>query len=134
MRPRIVLADGCFDLLHYGHLLHLQAAKRMGDLLVVAVTKDEAVNKGAGRPVFKQHQRVAMLRALRCVDTTMIVSNSLEALKCLVPDVFVKGNEYEDKISKDERNFCDANSIKIIFTDELAFSSTELLSHESRRN
>ena len=65
---RIVQAHGCFDLLHLGHIRHLQAAKAAGDYLIVTVTPDEFVSKGPGRPVFPLEQRMEALRALACVD------------------------------------------------------------------
>ena len=54
---KVVLCRGCFDLLHIGHIRHLQAARRMGDVLVVTVTPDRPVNKGPGRPAFPEHLR-----------------------------------------------------------------------------
>src|SRR5262245_20549190 len=67
---RIVLANGCFDLLHVGHVRYLEAARREGDVLVVAVNTDESVrrNKGPGRPLVSEAERIEVLAALRCVD------------------------------------------------------------------
>src|SRR3990167_9824242 len=75
VRPRIVLCHGCFDPLHIGHVLHLEAAKRFGEILIVAITDDDYVNKGPRRPVFHVEHRRAMLEALRCVDATMVVKD-----------------------------------------------------------
>lgn len=129
---RTVLCNGCFDLLHIGHLLHFQAAARKGDCLVVSVTKDEFVNKGEGRPVFTQEQRCAMVGALKCVDSVVLVSSSLEALKLVRPQIFVKGREYAGKINNDDYQFCKAHGIEIAFTDEPCWSSTKLLQHYAR--
>src|SRR5262249_36014971 len=68
----IVLCHGCFDLMHIGHIKHLQAARRMGDVLVVTVTPDEHVAKGDGRPVFTGSLRAETLAALECVDYVAI--------------------------------------------------------------
>ena len=132
MRPRIVLANGVFDIFHYGHLLHLEAAKAMGEILIVSITKDESVNKGVGRPVFDVYQRQAIISSLRCVDATMIVSGSLQALQEVLPDIFVKGSEYEGNINEADQAFCDKNRIKILFTHEDTYSSTAILDNESR--
>ena len=105
----------------------------MGDRLVVAVTFDEFVNKGPGRPVFNEGKRMALLRELRCVDVVAGVRSSLEGLQIFMPDIFVKGSEYTDKILDEDRAFCEENGIEIRFTDEQTYSSTALLSHESRR-
>ena len=88
----VVLANGCFDPFHYGHVLHLRSASKLGDILVVAVTSDRSVNKGPGRPVFKEQERAEMVRPY--ADKVIIVDSSLEALKLINPDVFVKHAEY----------------------------------------
>lgn len=65
---KIVLCHGVFDLLHPGHILYFQAARKNGDVLVVTVTQDQYVNKGPGRPVFSQRLRMESIAALECVD------------------------------------------------------------------
>ncbi|VVO74056.1 Bifunctional protein HldE [Pseudomonas fluorescens] len=92
----VVLCHGCFDPLHHGHLLHLTEARQHGDLLIVTVTADRFVGKGAGRPVFSAQCRAEMLAALRIVDG-VAVSNSetaVYALETLMPHVYVKGIDY----------------------------------------
>src|SRR3990167_11073056 len=69
---KIVLCHGVFDLVHPGHIRHFQAAKALGDVLVVTVTADEYVNKGPGRPVFIQGLRAESIAALGCVDYVAI--------------------------------------------------------------
>jgi cytidyltransferase-like protein len=128
----IVLANGCFDPFHWGHLKHLQAASKMGDMLYVSVTADAFVNKGPGRPVFTDKQRAEVIRALECVHGVLIVENSLEALKNIMPDIFVKGKEYRGKISPQDLAFCKEHDIQIRFTDEPVYSSTALLNHERK--
>ena len=131
MKPKIVLANGVFDLLHYGHLLHLEAAKKLGDILIVSITQDDFVNKGPDRPIFTAYHRERVVKSLRCVDATMIVYSSLEALKLIRPDIFVKGNEYLGKILETDKIYCEENAIKIEYTYEQSYSSTELI-RESR--
>jgi len=122
-----VLALGCFDGLHIGHLAHLQAARALGDWLIVAVTEDAFVNKGLGRPVFQFEQRCRMLRALRCVDE--VVSHrgdSLITIQENTPQVYVKGKEYEGCLP--EQECIEHLGVKIIFLDtQPVYSSTQLL-------
>ena len=124
---KIVLANGCFDLFHWGHLAHLLAARKLGDELVVSVTIDEFVGKGEGRPVFKDWQRIEMIRALRVVDRALLVTDALDALHTVRPSVFVKGAEYRGKIEPQHQRYCDKHGIEIVFTDTPKWSSTELL-------
>ena len=128
-----VLANGCFDYLHYGHLRHLQAASKLGDFLIVSVTNDEFVNKGPGRPMFPSYQRASMLRALRCVDEVILVDGLLEALERTKPDILVKGKEYEGKMEFVHTYFCRMNDIKIVFTDEPVYSSTKIINELGSR-
>ena len=103
-----VLANGVWDGLHYGHLLHLRAARDMGDRLVVSVTCDESVRRERGkeRPMFNEQQRMAMLQELRCVDSVILVKNRLEAVRSVRPDIFVKGPDYADSIDSDVELIC----------------------------
>ena len=89
----VVLANGVFDMLHVGHLWHLQAAKAMGDILWVSVTDDLHVMKGPGRPIYPQEHRIALLKGLRCVDKVIAVSGLIEALDFVKPSILVKGTD-----------------------------------------
>jgi D-beta-D-heptose 7-phosphate kinase/D-beta-D-heptose 1-phosphate adenosyltransferase len=97
---KIVFANGCFDLLHAGHVHLLEQAKLAGDYLLVGVNDDQSVKalKGDGRPVVSAVNRVRMLSALECVDAVVVFSqHELEPLvEAIKPDVLVKGNEYKD--------------------------------------
>ncbi len=98
---RVVLANGCFDLLHAGHVAHLRAARRLGDLLCVTVTLDAHVNKGPGRPVFPLAQRCGMLAALDCVDyVTPNIPVAGEAIRLLKPAIYVKGAEFRNQMTE----------------------------------
>jgi rfaE bifunctional protein nucleotidyltransferase chain/domain len=96
---RTVLAHGCFDMPHLGHIRHLQEARAHGDRLVVSVTADEFVRKGPGRPVFTAEQRAETLRALDCVDDVVISAkaDAVEVINELKPAVYVKGIDYDAK-------------------------------------
>lgn len=100
---RIVFTNGCFDLLHPGHVRYLYAARQMGDYLVVAVNTDRSVKiiKGAARPVQSQEERTELLAALSFVDAVVLFDedNPLNVIRHLVPNVLVKGGDWtEDKI------------------------------------
>lgn len=95
---KIVLANGCFDLLHVGHLRYLQGAKQQGDCLVVAINNDASVKdlKGPGRPLMKVRDRVALVSALSCVDYVTVFGGHTvkRVLLSIRPDVHAKGGDY----------------------------------------
>jgi D-beta-D-heptose 7-phosphate kinase/D-beta-D-heptose 1-phosphate adenosyltransferase len=95
---KVVFTNGCFDLLHHGHIKFLEDSRRMGDALVVAVDSDASVRqvKGEGRPVMSQGQRRRLLAALEAVDyVTLFDTGQLpEVLNRLRPDVLTKGSNY----------------------------------------
>jgi len=130
----IVHCHGCFDLMHPGHIKHFQAAKKMGDVLVVTLTPDKYVDKGPDRPVFSQGLRAESIAALECVD--FVAVNNLptvqETLRLLKPHYYVKGQEFENlkddtgKIQK-EVQVVEEIGAEMRFTHEIVFSSTKLL-------
>ena len=124
-----VLANGCWDPLHPGHIYHLRAAQAMGDRLVVSVTKNLHVNKGPERPVFDEQERMDMVRELRCVDEVLLSINALDALRKVKPDIFVKGDDYVGLIEARDMAYCLMHGIKIAYTHERKYSSTALLHH-----
>jgi D-glycero-beta-D-manno-heptose 1-phosphate adenylyltransferase len=95
---KVVLANGCFDTLHVGHIRYLEGARREGDILAVAVNSDSSVCalKGAGRPILPEVARAALVGALRVVDYVLLFSEpNVEALlEDLRPDVHAKGTDY----------------------------------------
>jgi len=100
---RVVLTNGCFDLLHPGHVALLEAARAQGDVLVVAINSDRSVGrmKGEGRPLVPEAERAETLLALEPVDRVVVYDEPtpLEVVKALVPDVLVKGADWaEDAI------------------------------------
>jgi D-beta-D-heptose 7-phosphate kinase/D-beta-D-heptose 1-phosphate adenosyltransferase len=94
----VVATGGCFDILHAGHVATLEAARRLGDCLVVCVNSDASVRrlKGPGRPLVTQQDRVRVLAALECVDEVVVFDEDTpeQALRRLRPDVWVKGGDY----------------------------------------
>ncbi len=96
---RIVFTNGCFDLMHIGHTRYLQAAKALGDLLVVGVNSDASVkslNKAPDRPIVGEAQRAEVVGALACVDYVVIFPepDPLNLITALQPDVLVKGGDW----------------------------------------
>src|SRR6202007_208125 len=133
----VVPGDGTFDLLHLGHVRHLEAARKLGDRLVVTITADRYVNKGPGRPAFSEQVRAEQIGALRCVDYVAISDypSAEAAITGVRPAVYVKGHDYADAAGDPhstlaaERAAVEAVGGRLHLTDELAFSSTRVL-HE----
>ncbi len=95
---RVVFTNGCFDIIHPGHILHLQQARQEGDVLVVALNSDASVRqlKGPDRPVFSQQERATVLAALEPVDYITIFDTPrvTEIIEAIQPDVYGKGGDY----------------------------------------
>jgi len=135
----VVHCHGVFDLMHIGHIRHLEAARRMGDLLVVTVTPDRFVNKGPDRPAFPEQLRAEVLAALDCVDLVAINESptAVEAVQRLRPDVYVKGSEYADADRdvtggiRKERAAVEAVGGRLEFTYDLTASSSSLLNQHA---
>lgn len=124
---KIVLANGCFDLLHPGHVAHLQEARAMGDYLIVGLTRDECVNKPR-RPVQDYSERKAMLEALECVNEVFGCRSGAQAISEIGPDIFVKGADYVEKgLTDDEYDACAHFNVEIRFTTTPKKSTTELI-------
>jgi D-beta-D-heptose 7-phosphate kinase/D-beta-D-heptose 1-phosphate adenosyltransferase len=98
---KIVFTNGCFDLVHAGHISSFTQAKSMGDILIVAVNSDASVKrlKGDKRPVIDQENRIKMLCALECVDYVLLMEEDtpVNIIRTLEPDVAVKGKDWENK-------------------------------------
>lgn len=131
---KVVLANGVFDIFHVGHLLYLEAAAKMGDKLIVGVTKNEFVNKGPHRPMFDEMERLSIVSAIRCVDSVFLCNDSLEALQRVKPDIFVKGKDYIGKIEQKHQDYCNQQGIKIAFTDEPIYSATKIINDRFRES
>jgi rfaE bifunctional protein nucleotidyltransferase chain/domain len=99
MGRKVVLTNGCFDLLHVGHVQSLTAARALGDVLVVAVNDDASVRalKGPGRPILPVEERAELLCSLRAVDAVVPFSGLTAAavVQAVKPDVYVKGGDYD---------------------------------------
>ncbi len=133
---RVVFANGCFDLLHVGHVRYLEAARALGDLLVVGVNSDEQVRalKGEGRPAVPERERAEVVAGLRAVDwVTIFPEPTVEALLLAVrPDVHAKGTDYTEE-TVPERDVVRSFGGRVqIVGDPKDHSSTEMLKDVNR--
>lgn len=135
---KIVHCHGVFDLLHIGHIKYFQEAKSMGDVLVVTITPDRFVNKGPGRPAFKEQYRAEAIAALDVIDYVAINKwpTAIETIKTLKPDLYVKGPDYKD-YKRDvtgniqwEEDAVKSVGGRIAFTSSVIFSSSELINKQ----
>lgn len=126
---KIVLANGCFDPLHFGHILHLRAAREMGDVLIVALTSDEAVKREKGHQTFYPwSHRAEILRELSCVDKVVKSESGLQAIRDIHPQVFVKGVDYaKTGVDPEVEDLCQELGVKIEYTGTPKFSSRTFL-------
>jgi D-beta-D-heptose 7-phosphate kinase/D-beta-D-heptose 1-phosphate adenosyltransferase len=129
---KIVLTNGCFDILHPGHVDYLQRAKQLGDRLIVLVNSDESVRrlKGQGRPVNTLSSRMAMLAALECVDWVVAFDDDTprDAICHILPDILVKGGDYTDitQIAGYDCVLAHGGSVKLLNFVE-GFSTTSII-------
>jgi len=129
---KLVVTNGCFDVLHLGHVTYLQQARDQGDALLVGVTNDAGVRalKGAGRPLNSEDDRAGVLAALEAVDAVRIFPE-LDArafLQAVDPDIYVKGGDYTiDTINQDERRLLEKLGIKIVILPAVPGKSTSAL-------
>jgi rfaE bifunctional protein nucleotidyltransferase chain/domain len=131
----IVQSHGVFDLVHPGHVLHLEEARSFGDLLVVTISSDAFVGKGPGRPYFKEALRVQALSALSCVDYIVVIPQpgAEAAIRCISPSIYCKGKEYQEALQNvdecvlRERNVVEALGGELRFAGGVKYSSTKLL-------
>ncbi len=131
----VVQCHGTFDLMHPGHIKYFEAAKSLGDVLIVTITGDRHVRKGMGKPVFREQLRAESIAALACVDYVAVVPHetSLEAIRLLKPAIFVKGSDYEGRENEEghptaeEKKLVEKLGGRLHFTHEITFSSSALI-------
>ncbi|HVU38459.1 MAG TPA: adenylyltransferase/cytidyltransferase family protein [Opitutales bacterium] len=131
----LVQCHGTFDLVHPGHIYHLEEAKELGDVLVVTVTAEKFVNKGPGRPYFNDPVRARSLAALACVDYVVLVPHpaAVEAIAAVRPHIYCKGREYENPASdvtgniRDDVAAVEKHGGQVRYIGSVVFSSTKLL-------
>lgn len=135
---KLVATNGCFDLLHVGHIRYLQSARHLGDVLVIGLNGDESVRelKGADRPLNKSRDRAEVLAALECVDYVTIFPEvrATEFINAAQPSVYVKGGDYTpDSLDSSERALLEKMGAEIrIIPFEQGYSTSSLIERLSR--
>jgi rfaE bifunctional protein nucleotidyltransferase chain/domain len=135
---KIVVTNGCFDILHLGHVTYLENARNFGDALLIGVNSDAAVRglKGAGRPMNSENDRESVLAALQSVDGVCIFTGrtATKFLAAAQPDIYVKGGDYTlETLNQDERRAVESAGGKIILVPFVpGKSTTSLLEKISR--
>ncbi len=129
---KIVWTNGCFDIIHQGHIRHLKDSKRQGDILIVGLNSDSSVReiKGPSRPMQSEDMRAEVLSAFSFVDYIIIFSEQrpVKYIKILQPDIYSKGGEYNiDTCNQEERRMVESYGGKIVFTSEKVNSTTDLI-------
>jgi rfaE bifunctional protein nucleotidyltransferase chain/domain len=123
----MVIANGCFDLLHIGHVRHLEEARAMGDQLFVALTLDSHVKKGAGRPIQSWVERAEVLSALRCVDAVVASTDLASAILAFRPAIVAKGSDWAGRLPVVDTEAAKSIGAEIRFTTSEKRSTTELI-------
>jgi D-beta-D-heptose 7-phosphate kinase/D-beta-D-heptose 1-phosphate adenosyltransferase len=123
----VILADGCFDPIHLGHIRYLQAAAKHGRLIVRVARDDEIQAKGR-EPFQTRWERAETLRALGVVDDVMMFHTLAEAVLEICPQMLVKGKEWDGRLPKEVLAACQLQRTRIMYTDTQRKSSTERLS------
>lgn len=129
---KLVVTNGCFDILHLGHVTYLENARNFGDTLLVGVNSDDAVRglKGAGRPVNSETDRATVLAALESVNGVCIFADktATKFLAAAQPDIYVKGGDYTlETLNQDERRTVESAGGKIILVPFVPGKSTTAL-------
>jgi rfaE bifunctional protein nucleotidyltransferase chain/domain len=128
---RIILANGCFDLLHVGHVRYLQGAKDLGGTLIVGINSDRqaAELKGKGRPFMPENERAELVASLRCVDIVTIFDEPTveELIRAIRPDVHAKGTDYTTETVPERDIIREIGGTVAIVGDPKDHSSTDLI-------
>ncbi len=135
---QVAVTNGCFDLLHAGHVTYLEAARNQADLLLVGVNSDAAVRelKGPGRPVNSESDRALVLAALQSVDAVFIFRerDAVNFLEAVAPDIYVKGGDYTlETVNQDERRLIEGQGGKIVLLAHVPGKSTTSLLQKMAR-
>ena len=134
----IGLSHGVFDLLHHGHILHFEAAKKKCDFLFVSITSDQFIKKGPNRPIHNQLERVHHLKNLDMIDGAFIASgeSAVDSIKLVKPNIYFKGNDYKNNfLDKTKKIYLEIETVKknkgkILYTSEKQFSSSKIINQQ----
>lgn len=135
---RLVVTNGCFDILHSGHVTYLESARNCGDLLLVGLNSDASVRalKGPSRPVNSEQDRARVLAALQSVDAVAIFNEPAATafLERIRPEIYVKGGDYTlEKLNPEERRVVEAAGGKIVLLGFVPGKSTTALLEKIQR-
>ncbi len=134
----IVLANGCFDLMHVGHVRYLAGAKAIGDVLVVGVNSDKQARglKGEGRPFMPENERAELIASLKCVDLVTIFDEPTveQLIRTIRPDFHAKGTDYTTDTVPERDIIREVGGQVAIVGDPKDHSSTELIATVSKNN
>lgn len=135
-KAKIVLANGCFDLFHVGHIRYLSGAKALGDILIVGINSDEQVRKlkGQARPFMPENERAEIISALKFVDYVTIFTEPTvtELIRAIKPDFHAKGTDYTTETVPEREIVKEYGGRVAIVGDPKDHSSTELIEIVSR--
>ena len=128
----LILAHGCFDVLHIGHIRYLKAAKALGNSLIVTITADQYISKGSGRPVFNEDYRKEVLESLKFIDLVEILyePTGVSGILKYEPDIYAKGHDYKGKSGNLdlERQAVESYGGKLVIIEsQPQYSSTAIL-------
>jgi rfaE bifunctional protein nucleotidyltransferase chain/domain len=134
-KKTIGLCHGVFDILHYGHIKHFEAAKKKCDYLFVSITSSQYINKGPGRPIHSDNERLFFLNNLKFIDQAFIAEgeSGVNSINFIKPDFYFKGSDYKDNSSdKTKKIFLEINAVKknkgkVIYTIEKQMSSSKIV-------
>ena len=135
----IGMCHGVFDLVHYGHLKHFEAAKEKCDYLFVSITPDEHIKKGPQRPIHTTNERVKFLKSLKMIDEVIVAKgdSAVETINLIRPNIYFKGNDYKNnKLDKTKKIYREIHAVKkikgkIIYTNEKQLSSSKIINQLS---
>jgi len=134
---RVTFANGCFDLLHVGHVRYLQGAREQGEILVVGINSDRSVTalKGPGRPLLSAEARCELITALECVDYAVVFDelNAESVLRDLRPDVHCKGTDYSEETVPEREVMKALGGVVRIVGDTKNHSTRELLARMAKK-
>ncbi|MFO7914265.1 MAG: adenylyltransferase/cytidyltransferase family protein [Candidatus Krumholzibacteriales bacterium] len=129
----VVLANGCFDIIHAGHVRYLREAAELGNILVVAVNDDSSARdlKGKGRPVFPQEERAEIIAALKGVDYVLVFGDRTvdEIIRKLKPDIHAKGTDYTPETVPERKTAEETGCRTVITGDPKDHSSRDIIKH-----
>jgi D-glycero-beta-D-manno-heptose 1-phosphate adenylyltransferase len=135
---KVVATNGCFDLLHVGHVRYLQAARALGDFLAVGLNSDDSVRelKGIGRPITSENDRAELLAALQCVDLVTVFPQirATQFIAAVRPAIYVKGGDYRaDTLDEEERAVLNEIGAEIrLIPFEAGYSTSRLIEQISK--